>query len=38
MPRGKKGQAEQIIPNAASGEVDVARGKTVARDDRMGVQ
>lgn len=30
MPRGKKEQAEQIIPNAASGEVDVARGGTTA--------
>jgi len=38
MPRGKKEQAEQIIPNAASGEVDVARGKTVAGNDRMRAQ
>ena len=30
MPRGKKELAEQIIPNAASVEVEVGRGKTVA--------
>ena len=30
MPRGKKEPAEQIIPNAASVEVEVGRGKTVA--------
>ena len=30
MPRGKKELAEQIIPYAASVEVEVGRGKTVA--------
>ena len=30
MPRGKKELAEQITPNAASVEVKVGRGKTVA--------
>ena len=30
MPRGKKELAEQIIPYAASVEVGVGRGKTVA--------
>ena len=30
MPSGKKELAEQIIPNAASVEVEVGRGKTVA--------
>ena len=30
MPSGKKEPAEQIIPNAASVEVEVGRGKTVA--------
>ena len=30
MPRGKKEPAEQIIPFAASVEVEVGRGKTVA--------
>ncbi len=30
MPRGKKEPAEQIIPYAASVEVEVGRGKTVA--------
>ena len=29
MPRGKKELAEQIIPYAASVEVEVGRGKTV---------
>ena len=29
MPRGKKEMAEQIIPYAASVEVEVVRGKTV---------
>ena len=29
MPRGKKELAEQIIPYAASVEVEVVRGKTV---------
>ena len=30
MPRGKKELTEQIIPYAASVEVEVGRGKTVA--------
>ena len=30
MPRGKIELAEQIIPYATSGEVEVGRGKTVA--------
>lgn len=30
MPRGKKEQAEQIIPKLREVEVDVGRGKTVA--------
>ena len=30
MPRGKKDLAEEIIPYAASVEVEVGRGKTVA--------
>ena len=30
MPRGKKEPAEQIIPYAASVEVEVGRSKTVA--------
>ena len=30
MPRGKKEPTEQIIPSAASVEVEVGRGKTVA--------
>ena len=30
MPRGKKELAEQIISSAASFEVEVGRGKTVA--------
>ena len=30
MPRGKKEPAEQIIPYAASVEVEVGRGKTIA--------
>lgn len=30
MPRGKKEQAEQIIPKLREIEVDVGRGKTVA--------
>ena len=30
MPRAKKELAEQVIPNAASAEVEVGRGKTVA--------
>ena len=38
MPRGKKELAEQIIPHAASVEVEVGRGKTVAEAvKKMGV-
>ena len=31
MPRGKKNPAEQVIPYAASVEVEVGRGKTHLR-------
>ena len=34
IPRGKKELAEQIIPYAASVEVEVGRGKTVAESVR----